>query len=253
VTGTTGLYVYGIDAHIKVLKTKNVDIKPYVDVSHMGDGGNGITTGVQWRFTFGEKLKSFFNIRTDFRAFDPNYEMSYFDSFYEVQKYQYLIPNRSDLNYARGYYPTKYEEVTKRRGDMRYGYYLEFNYELGKWLGVGFSINDATAGNLTTLALDGDQNPIKSGNGNFQAHLDLPLPYFFSFHGTYHKVGFQDYADIFNFTGSNALFLATARFRPFNLIGIYAGLQEAWELDSWTGLYELVPAIQAGLDISYEF
>ncbi|MBI5529559.1 MAG: hypothetical protein HY897_24805 [Deltaproteobacteria bacterium] len=253
-TETEMIYAYGIDAHIKVVKTKHVDIKPYADISFLNFGGKGLTTGVQWRFNLGEKYRSFFNIRTDFRVFDPNYEPTYFDSFYEVQRFQYVIPDRSDLNYARGYYPTKREELEARStGDTRLGYYLEVNYELSKWFGIGFSINDATSGNLPTLAKDGDQNALATGNGNFQLHVDLPLPYFVSLHGTYHKVGFQSMADIVDFGGSNSIFLATFRFRPFNLIGIYATLQEAWELDDWTGLYELVPAFQVGLDVSYEF
>ena len=194
---------------------------------------------------------SFFNIRTDFRAFDPNYEMSYFDFVLRGPEVPVLIPNRSDFNYARGYYPTKYEEVQPpRRHALRL--LPEFNYELGKWLGIGFDQRRLTGG-LSTLALDGDQNP------DHERERELPGPprpappvlLLVPWHVPQGRVPrLRRHLQLLRL--ERTLLLATARFRPFNLIGIYAGLQEAW-FRLWTGLYELVPAIQAGLDISYEF
>jgi len=247
------LFIYGVNTHIKVYKSKSVDIKPYFDYSKMDGAGGGYTVGCLWRFNLGQKLHSFFNIRTDFRAFDSNYEPGYFNSFYEVQKYQYVIPDRrSDPNFAQGKYTTKFIEVTRRTGGTRYGYLLEFNYELAKWFGFGFSLDDAT-GDVLTQSVDSHGNRIAEGNGHFQAHIDLPLPKYFSLHGTYHKVAFKEIGQIFNFSGPNSIFLATMRFSPFNFLGIYGTFQESWELNSTTGLFEMVPSFQAGIDLAYEF
>jgi hypothetical protein len=250
-------FVYGFDAHVKVYKSKNVDIKPYMDFSILNGGGGGYTAGCHWRFNIGDKTRSLFSIRTDFRTYAPNYEPTYFDSFYEIQKYQYVVPDRLQQNYTKGVYPTKYAMVTNRDGDWRYGYYLEFNYEIPKWFGIGFSLSDGSSGNLTYYGIGQARNgsgvQIFPGQGYFQAHIDLPLPKWVSLHGTYHKVGFKEYSEIFDFNSGNSIFLATLKIRPVNFIGIYATLQESWELDNWTGLYELIPAFQAGIDLSYNF
>jgi hypothetical protein len=159
-----------------------------------------------------------------------------------------------DKTYAGGYYPTKYYELMNRTGDQRYGYYFEFNYDLQKWFGFGFSLQDASSGNLTTMGRKADGQPMDvPGQGYFQMHIDVPLPWYLSFHATYHKIQYSSITELFDMNPSNTILLATFKFRPVNFIGIYATLQEAWELNSWTGLYELVPMFQVGLDLSYNF
>ncbi len=247
------LYIWGIDALIKIVRTRHVDIKPYLDWSTMKDGGWGFTGGVLFRFSAGESIKNFFTIRTDYRAFKPDYEPSYFNTFYEFQKYQYYMPSFSDYDYRRGFYPTKLEEILSRTGDTRQGYYLELNYELSKYFALGTSIENATGSTYSNIAKDGNQNPIKTGNGNFLFYVSLPLPYFLSAHFTYHKIDYTDISNIVDFSESNTILLATLKFRPINLIGIYASLQESWELDDWTGLYIIVPQVSLGVDLSYYF
>ncbi|MCX7958662.1 MAG: hypothetical protein N3B13_06410, partial [Deltaproteobacteria bacterium] len=234
---STFLYLWGIDAHIKVVRTKNVDLKPYLDWSTLKDGGWGFTGGLLTRFAFGEKVRNFITLRTDYRVFQPNYEPTYFNTFYEFQKYQYFMPSFSDYEYRKGFYPTKREEILSRTGDMRQGYYLEMQYELSKYFSFGTSIENATGNTYSILGKDGSQNPIKTGNGNFLFFLSLPLPYFLSAHFTYHKIAYTDMSNIFDFESSNTILLATLKFRPINLIGVYATLQESWQLDNWTGLY----------------
>ncbi len=250
---STFLYLWGVDAHIKIVRTKNVDIKPYIDWSSLKDGGSGFTGGVLTRFAFGEKIRNFINIRTDYRLFQPNYEPTYFNTFYEFQKYQYFMPSFDDYEYRKGYYPTKREEILSRTGDLRQGYYLEFQYELSKYFSFGSSIENATGNIYSVLAKDGNQNPIKTGNGNFLFYVSLPLPYFLSAHFTYHKIAYTDMKNIFDFESANTILLATMRFRPINLIGIYTSLQESWQLDNWTGLYVIVPQVSLGVDLSYYF
>ncbi|MCX7944076.1 MAG: hypothetical protein N2746_06165 [Deltaproteobacteria bacterium] len=250
---STFLYLWGIDAHIKVVRTKKVDIKPYIDWSTLKDGGWGFTGGILSRFAFGEKTRSFITLRTDYRTFQPNYEPTYFNTFYEFQKYQYFMPSFSDYDYRKGYYPTKREEILSRRGDMRHGYYLEFQYELSKYFSIGSSIENSTGVTYSVLGKDGSQNPIKAGNGNFLLYLSLPLPYFLSAHFTYHKIAYTDIGNIVDFYESNTILLATIKFRPINLIGVYATLQESWQLDNWTGLYVIVPQVSLGVDLAYYF
>ncbi len=250
---STFLYLWGIDAHIKIVRTRYVDIKPYVDWSTLKDGGWGFTGGMLTRLAFGERIRNFITIRTDYRSFKPNYEPSYFNTFYEFQKYQYFMPSFSDYEYRKGYYPTKREEILSRTGDLRQGYYLEFGYELSKYFAFGASLENATGNIYSVIAKDGNQNPIKAGNGNFLFYVSLPLPYFLSAHLTYHKIAYTDISNIFDFESSNTILLATMKFRPINLIGVYASLQESWQIDNWTGLYVIVPQISLGADLSYYF
>ena len=114
---------------MKIVKTENVDIKPFIDFSWMmpsapdvsilsPDGstlspqdGNGFTAGLLGRFNYGDDVVHAIRIIGEFRSFSATYLPGYFDTFYEIQKYV------SSLNYGRyatlqqSLPPTKYKDI----------------------------------------------------------------------------------------------------------------------------------------------
>lgn len=81
------LQVFGFDFGLPILRTSIVDADVYYDYAEIVDFGNGRTAGIQLDFN-GLGLV---NVRTKFeRRFNgPNYLPSYFNSFYELERYQY--------------------------------------------------------------------------------------------------------------------------------------------------------------------
>jgi hypothetical protein len=205
------LHGMGVDLEIKVLKTDSLDLKPFVDFSWMmpqtptgatppkAEGGNGLTVGLLGRFNFGESLVSALRVITEFRSFSANFVPSYFDTFYEVQKY---IANTRYAQYkasASSLPPTKFVDVfVDRTGDRRLGYYLEFNYSLVSYLAL-------------TLALEGSN--AERGNG-FLAHLEVPALSWLQFFATYHQRALDGIGDLFKSEGERIIFSA-ARLRVF--------------------------------------
>lgn len=100
----------GVDLESKIVKTENADLKPYLDYSRLLDigsptgvgakanGGGGLTLGMLGRFNAGDVKVHAFRVVVEGRYFDGNYLPGYFDTFYEVQKYQF-ITGKADPGY----------------------------------------------------------------------------------------------------------------------------------------------------------
>ncbi|MBW1871395.1 MAG: hypothetical protein JRJ19_04985, partial [Deltaproteobacteria bacterium] len=209
------LHGLGVDLEIKLLKTKNIDLKPYVDYSWFmpakpdggslpdPEGGGGFTFGLLGRFNFGEDPIQAVRVVIEFRSFSSNYIPGYFDTFYEVQKY---IANRRYYEYASQYNrlpPTKFQDIFIDRtgGDRRLGFYLEFNYSLVEYFTL-------------TLALEGSN--ANSAN-NFLVHVEVPATDWFQFFASYHHRAMDSLGDLFSSGAGDRIAFAAARVKvvPF--------------------------------------
>ncbi|MFH2006650.1 MAG: hypothetical protein ABI333_08705, partial [bacterium] len=127
---TARMHIWGIDTELKVVKTETTDIKLYVDYSSMIDAGHGFTGGALFRLNFaGEESVHALRIRAEARYFSGDYLPSYFDSFYEIDKWQYLTGTNAYT--GNGIPPkTKYDAIASAAPDGHFGYFLEFGYSL---------------------------------------------------------------------------------------------------------------------------
>jgi hypothetical protein len=214
---TTTASIWGIDAELKVVKNDNVDVKVYVDYSNMIDAGYGIAAGALGRFNVGSSLVHAFRARLESRFFTGNYEPSYFDSFYEIDKWQFL----SGVNrYGTGADPTaairtKYDAITSRPDDMQFGYFIEAAYSILGYVSIG-------------AALEG-QSP-ESSYG-LLVHLDAPVLDYVRLKATYQKRHMQDFGGAFSFSEDNEWLSAMARIQVLPVLFINAEAGHLWRLN----------------------
>ncbi len=214
----------GFDVETKLIRTDSADLKPYVDVQQMLDHGRGYTLGTLWRFSFGQPAQHAIRMRVEGQTFDADYIPSYFDTFYEVDKYQYRPASYADRPPSDGgdgvvRAPTKLALIDEAAGGpRRVGGYLEFTYS---WLGhlqAGFALRGATAtgdgalpefpdysGCTVGVPEDIDDGQLAPGCTNAQPriavdpstaslllHFEVPLSRFHLF-ATYEAFGIGDY------------------------------------------------------------
>jgi hypothetical protein len=214
---TTTASIWGIDTELKVVKTKKADVKLYFDYSKMVDAGSGGAIGALGRFNAGTETVHAFRTRIEGRLFSGNYEPSYFDSFYEIDRWQFMSgPNV----YGTGGDPTaairtKYDVVTSRPDDRQYGYFVEGTYSiLGK-----FSIGGALEG----------QQP--NDSYHLLLHADVPALDMLRIRATYQKRHFSEFGRAFDFTEDNEWLSAMARVQLLPILFINAQVGHLWRLN----------------------
>ncbi|MCG3173343.1 MAG: hypothetical protein GMKNLPBB_01539 [Myxococcota bacterium] len=176
----------GVDAVIKVVRESWVDIKPYVDYSMLllpdspSGNGSGFAGGILNRFKFGSDSPVRFSNRLEGRFFSAQYLPAYFNTYYEIQKYQFFSGAQTpQFAFQNGRQvltnlpPTKLDYLRINTGGPFGGFYLDGNLEISDWFQIGAAFENS------------------SGNegGNFLAHLGLtPGRGLIQAFATYHKV-----------------------------------------------------------------
>jgi hypothetical protein len=268
---TAGVHLAGVSIETKVLKTDNVDIKPYFDFSKMivGDGktttpeGSGLTLGALARLGFGHDIHSAFRAVLEGRLFQPNYIPGYFDSFYEVQKYQYITNGSTPVTQV----PTKLLSIMCRSPaagqptDVRT---LCQNYGLTPWTGpswipgiygeLTYSILDAFA--ITAAAQYSDI----PGGTNLVLHAEVPTFSWLRFFGSVYRVNLANAAALGKesiakqLTEDNTLIFAGARVKALPFLFINAQYIRAWLLETGTtNSFQISNSLLITLELGFEF
>jgi hypothetical protein len=237
----------GVDAEIKVVKTHNVDIKPYVDFSKLFGGGEGFTVGALGRFNLGEDPVHAFRLIAEGRYLSSRYKPEYFDTFYEVDKYIYDAGiARPAANYTgkpiTNLPPprTQYEMVTQGAPGFdqdRAGYYLEASYGVRGFLGA-------------TLALEGDST---TNRKNFIAHLELPDLWIVQLFASYYKRDMTQASDITSLDTSTII-LAGARIKILPILFVNLRAYQSYVFDPVnTHDYLSTQGVEGDVEFGWEF
>ncbi|MHB8874325.1 MAG: hypothetical protein ACYC8T_11615 [Myxococcaceae bacterium] len=238
--------LYGVDAEVKVLKTANADIKPYVDYSMLQGGDSGFTVGVLGRFNAGTKTVHAFRGVVELRSLGSRYVPSYFDTFYEVERYGTRAVVQTSGHAA---YDTKITDVMSGRRPQRLGYYLEGSWGIRG--GIGF-----------TLAAEGTGDTAEK---NLVAHLEVPAVDFLQFFGSYYKRGFTDVGELARidqktivFAGARLkllpiLFVNARAFKTFQMNTDVKRLENPETFKSFGGLYNSSFGFTLDIELGYEF
>ncbi len=243
----------GIDTEVKVLKIDNVDVKVYGDYSHLffpadssedeafkAFNGGGATLGGLLRVSLGEtpvrafddeddetragkkprekKAAHAFRVRLEGRTFAPTYLPSYFNTTYEVDRFQFGF----DEN--RGALPTKIGALAAQKGGpFRVGYYLEASYQLVDGLGITALFEDA--------APLGKSDEKDAATKNFALHFETQGLGWFQFFASYHYRNFatKDFNKMFSFATDNELLYTGVRLQLLVLF-INVGVQRSFRL-----------------------
>ncbi|MGV3625646.1 MAG: hypothetical protein ACO1OB_32850, partial [Archangium sp.] len=232
----------GFDVEAKVVKTDNIDIKPYVDYSFLVGGDGGFTAGVLGRFNVGTQIINAFRVVAEARFLGNRYIPSFFDTFYEVDRFMYRDV-RSDPDVAN-FVPKGRYAIENGLG-TRAGYYFEASWGIRNAVGL-------------TLALEGVSNsPAK----NFVAHLEVPVLSFLQVFGSYYLRGVESFAELgqlnrqgtLNMFGSKAIGFAGARLRLLPFLFINGRLYKTFRVNQELQRYDNQFGFVVDLEIGYEF
>ncbi len=230
---TRAVKLIGFDAEIKVVKTEHVDLKPYVDYSLLIDGDGGFTVGLLGRFNVGTKTVHAFRTVTELRILGSRYIPSYFDTFYEIERYVATELPRVNPDVAN--YATK-QQATLAGYGQRVGYYVEGSWGIpGK---VGF-----------TLAAEGVSN---APDTNLVAHLEVPVLDFLQVFGSYYKRGLKEAKGLVSFD-TNTILFAGARLKVLPFLFINGRLYKTFRMNPELQRYDNQLGFVVDLEIGYEF
>ncbi|MDX2008838.1 MAG: hypothetical protein SFW67_01525 [Myxococcaceae bacterium] len=227
----------GIDAEVKVVKTKAVDVKPYVDYSHLLGGDGGFTAGVLGRFNVGTDIVNAFRLVGEFRVLGSRYLPSYFDTFYEIERFIFASedapgsPVRTAL--------TRQQYLLERGLGQRLGYYLEASWGIPGKVGV-------------TLAAEGVSNAPAT---NLIAHLEVPVLDFFQVFGSYYKRGITTPGAIFRIDPQvpDTIFYAGARLKILPFLFVNGRAYQTFRRNAELRRYDTQFGFVVDVEIGYEF
>ena len=210
---------YGLDAEIKIVDKRELDVKTYLDVSYLETGlpigdpesidpavvgstrvrSSGWAVGQLIRSNLGIAPVHALRLRMEYRKYDPNYLPSYFDSLYEIQRFQYL-PSGEVVDLANA---TKLQRVFGRdpNGAQVNGGYFEASWRIGNAFAFAFGleVNDQTPDNHGFL------------------HLEFPQIGHFQLSTTYHRRNAQNRQELFSTKfGNNDIWIFQTRYRTFS-------------------------------------
>lgn len=243
VTTNKPLGIVGVDAEVKVVKTAHVDLKPYVDFSMLVGGDFGLTGGLLGRFNVGQEIVNAFRVVVEARYLGSRYAPSYFDTFYEVDRFIYKELPRVDPAIAN--YVPKHRYMLENGLGERFGYYLE-----GSW-GIPGAVG-------LTLALQGVSN---SRATDFVAHLEVPVLSFFQVFGSYYlrgveswsELGYQPDQGVLGLFGYKAVAFAGARLKILPFLFINGRMYKTFRMNTELARYDNQFGFVVDLEIGYEF
>jgi hypothetical protein len=227
----------GVDAEVKVLKTRNVDLKPYVDYSMLIGGDGGFTAGLLGRFNVGTDIVNAFRVVGEFRVLGNRYMPSYFDTFYEIERFIFAseeVPGQASRNAL-----TRQQVVMDRGLGQRLGYYVEASWGIPGKVGL-------------TLAAEGVSN---LPNTNLIAHLEVPVLDFFQIFGSYYKRGITSSAAIFRIDPQtpDTVFYAGARLKILPFLFVNGRAYQTFRLNPEVRRYDSQLGFVVDVEIGYEF
>jgi hypothetical protein len=190
--------------------------------------------GALGRFNFGTTTINAFRLVAELRYLGSRYMPSYFDTFYEIERFQFTqAPARVN---GQIQYLTKQQYVLEHGLGNRAGFYLEASWGIRDAVGFTLSLDDNTV----------------SGH-NFIAHVEVPLLSFLQLFASYYKRGFDDVSEFGKFQDGKTILLAGARLKLLPFLFINGRAYQTYRLDAGSARYTNQFGAQIDLEIGYEF
>jgi hypothetical protein len=253
--------VVGVDLETKILKTEDVDLKPYLDYSKLLDisnpngvggkanGGGGLTLGMLGRFNKGDVKVHAFRVVVEGRYFDGNYLPGYFDTFYEVQKFQYITGKADPA------YDPKLRTILGRNGDhKRIGYYLEAAYQYNNGFALMAAYEDSfhVSGPADICSYQDCNKAV--GSRNLTLHIEYPAYSWLQFFASFYRRSFDGApVDTARPLGDNTLVYGAVRLHALWIFFLNARIFRTWQADPVLGEMKNLWGGDLDLEIGYEF
>jgi hypothetical protein len=239
VTRERALVFLGVDVGLELLSTDFFSITPYTDLNKMSQvsGGWGWHAGVLWNLRVPLAIDTLtVDLRTEYRRVAGDYLAPYFNTVYEIERYQRLQPGSSAAS------------VTKLRslcGDLecngngvpgRNGVFLELLAGLPNFAVVG--------GDYT--AYSGDNQ-----DGTLRLTLEVPALQVVKFSAFYYRVNVAGLNDLFKLDDKSAI-VAQASVPLYTVFSINARWWRVWQATPDGIGYESVDDYSIGVGLSLE-
>lgn len=237
--------LFGVDAEVKVVKTEHVDIKPYVDYSMLVDGEGGFTAGALGRFNAGKDTVHAFRVVVETRFLGSKYAPSYFDTFYEIDRFTFLAKDFRNPGDVFANFVPKQRYLLETGLGQRFGYYVEGSWGVRNVVGL-------------TFALEGVSN---SKATNFVAHLEVPVLSFLQVFGSYYlrgveswaELGYDDTRGVLGLFGDKAIAFAGARLKILPFLFINGRAYKTFRMNPNLQRFDNQFGFVVDLEVGYEF
>lgn len=206
--------IQGYDAEYKLITNKFIEVTPYYDVNKIlnVDNSKGIHSGVFSRIG-GKKIKLMY--QPEYRNMTASYIPTYFDSYYEIERYQYNLT--SSVPYTKMQYLNNLDP----KGDSRKGLFQSVTLDVYRYV-VQMEYEDYTGPNNSKVFMG----------------FYIPIGKMFLLSGYYNKKNFEKQSEAFKVdnrsTGAVEL--------GINIFGVMVKLQNyrTWQFDTATNKYAAV-------------
>lgn len=180
------LMVAGIDVGVDLLTGSFLSITPYTALNKMSqvDSGWGLHAGVLWGANIPLLIDTLtIQLRTEYQRVSHDYRGPYFNSLYEIERFQLLAS-------AGGGPQTKLGFLRTQSSPPKNGVFLELLAGLPNWVYVGGEYLDYDGG---------------EADGILRLSLNVPALEFVRFSAFYYRINIQNSADLFEIDDRSAI------------------------------------------------
>lgn len=242
VAGDRSLFIGGVDVGFEVLTSDYINITPYMDFNKMGrvKNGWGYHAGVLWNLHFPVAIDTLtFDLRTEYRRVSGDYLGPYFDTVYEIERFQRLAFG-DDANAAPKLYTlrcnsTDPDVCIDDPPPGKNGLFFELLAGLPEFILVGGSYVD----------YDGGQD-----DGILRLSLEVPALEFLKLSAFYYRVNVAGLSDLFKLDDKSAI-VAQASIPIYYVFSLNLRYWRVWEANDMGG-YDAVNNWDATVGFSFE-
>jgi hypothetical protein len=227
--------IFGIDVGLEVFSNELFSITPYIDLNKMSrvDYGWGLHMGILWQLRFPLLIDTLtIDARTEYRRVSGDYIGPYFNTAYEIERYQ--------------------EFNARNTGVMRPKLYNLINSGLESRNGVFF---DLLAGLPEFVFVGGEFIDYDGGHadGTLRLSLEIPALEVVQLSAFYYRVGISGAEDLFALDDRSAV-VAQVSIPLYYVFSLQARFIRVWEADpAQAGQFNAVDEYSFGVGFSLEF
>jgi hypothetical protein len=203
--------IVGVDVGLELLDEGPLQITPYVDLNHINNAsnGNGLHIGILWQLRFPLVIDTLTaDIKTEYRRISGDYISPYFDTAYEIERYQAFPGSMTQM--TRLQYLTASSTVASKNG-------LYFDVFVG----------------LPSLAYIGGEYLNYDGQGNngtLRLTLTVPALKVIQFSAFYYRFGIGPLSDLIKLDNRSAI-VAAAKIPLYSVFTLNFQWWRLWEAD----------------------
>ena len=219
------LVVYGADLELPLFTGLLWDVTPYADYNHIVGHGTGGHFGMVTRVALPFAVETDLIARAEFRIFQSEYIPTYFDTFYEIERFRF--PDLADPS-------TKRDAIDEQSAAK--GWFGELRWVVPNLVEVSASYEDSD----------------KNQNDSLDAYVQFTAVEWLRLRAHYHKRNITDYERVFSFDDQTFL-SAHLLFKIYS--GLYADVSftRTWVFDEDDQRFRPVDVYSPGIMFIVEF